>query len=276
MTRTWPGKSGVKWSMALIALVAAMVLAGGCRAPGQRKPKSSIRAYVVHHVEHTMSKLASEFEKETGIHVDASYACRGRRGMLRPPGKPRVHQLVMRNCDGDIYITSRRSDLEWARTDGVASSEIIPIGELIPVIEVMKGNPKNIRSVADLGKKGVRVSFAIGCVGGVTETILANSKLTDKIAPNVVLRVPHERPAARSVDGTKADATITWLSTVREVGPEKYDAILIPPEKSLIEPLSLLVLDAGTNKAGAERFARFLQSPKAQKLLTEDGLKREE
>ena len=210
------------------------------------------------------------------MRVEATYACRGRRGLLRPPGKPRVHQLVMRDRDGDIYITSRRSDLEWARTDGVASGPIVPIGEMVPVIEVMKGNPKNIRSLEDLARKGVRVSFAIGCVGAVTEKILDQSKLTDKIAPNVVLRVRHERPAASSVDGEKADATITWLSTVREVGPEKYDAIAIPPDKNLIEPVLALVLDTGRNKAAAERFATFLQSPKAQKLLAEDGLKRQD
>jgi len=259
----------------LVVVVALVAVAAGCGRVGPKAgPKGTVRAYVVHHVEHTMSKLASEFERETGIHVEATYACRGRRGRLRPPGKPRVHQLVMRNCDGDIYITSRRSDLEWARTDGVASGEIVPIGEMVPVIEVMKGNPKSIRSLDDLAKKGVRVSLAIGCVGAVTEEILAKSKLTDKIAPNVVLRVRHERPAASSVDGKKADATVTWLSTVREVGPEKYDAIPIPVDKSLIEPVVALVLDTGKNKAGAERFAAFLQSPKAQKLLAEDGLRR--
>ena len=269
-------RSGINWPVALVALVVTAMVAGGCRWPWRRQPRNTIRVYAVHHVEHTVSKLASEFERETGIHVEATYACRGSRGVLRPPGKPRVHKLVMRNWDGDIYITSRRADLEWARTDGVASSEIIAIGELVPVIEVMKGNPKNIRSLADLGKKGVRVSFAIGCVGAVTEKILAKNGLTDKIAPNVVVRVRHERPAARSVDGEKADATITWLSTVREVGPEKYDAIPIPADKSLIEPVVALVLDTGKNKAGAERFAEFLLSAKAQKLLAEGGLKRDE
>jgi len=263
----------VKRSVTLVVLLATAMVAGGCRWPWRQQPKNTIRAYVVHNVEQTVSKLASEFEKDTGIHVEATYACRGRRGTLRPPGKPRVHKLVMRNCDGDIYITSRRSDLEWARTDGVASSEIIAIGELVPVIEVMKGNPKNIRSLADLGRKGVRVSFAIGCVGAVTEKILDKNGLTDKVAPNVAMRVRHEGPAASSVDGKKADATITWLSTLREVGPEKYDAIPIPADKSLIEPLMALVLDTGKNKAGAQRFAEFLSSPKAQKLLAENGLK---
>ena len=270
------GCSGAVNGAWMLLALAAAALTSGCQRVGPREPKGTLRAYVVHHVEHSIRKLAKQFEEDTGIRVEATYACRGRPGKPRPPERARVHQLVMRNRDGDIYVTSRRLDLEWAQTDGVGSGPIVPIGEMVPVIEVLKGNPKNIRSLEDLARKGVRVSLAIGCVGAVAATILDQSKLSEKVAPNVVLRIRHERPAASSVDGEKVDATITWLSTLREVGPEKYDAIAIPADKNLIEPVLALVLDTGRNKAAAERFATFLQSPKAQKLLAEDGLKRQD
>jgi len=264
----------MKQSVAVAALVAC---ASGC---GWVRPSAgtqgTVRAYIVHHVEYTMEKLAAQFERETGIHVDTTYACRGVVGVPRPPGRPSLHQMATGNRDGDIYITSRRSDLEDARKRKLGSREIIPIAELVPVIEVIKGNPENIRSLGDLAREGVRLSLGHekSCVGNVTEQILAKNKLTDKVKPNVVLRVKGEKNIAKSVDGKKTDATIVWLSTLREVGPENYEPVLIPVEQNLIEPLSLLVLDTGRNKAAARRFAQFLQSPRAQKLFAADGLRR--
>jgi len=40
-----------------------------------------------------------------------------------------------------------------------------------------------------------------------------------------------------------------------------------------LEPVEMLVLDTGRNKAGASRLAAFLQSPRAQQLLAEAKLR---
>ena len=181
--------------------------------------------------------------------------------------------------DGAIPVgTSSFENLQKARQDGLSTGPIVNAGELLPVIEVAKGNPKQITCLADLAKPGVRVCLGHerACMGRVAKEILEKNKLADKIAPNVVSRVAGEQKIAASVDGQKVDATIVWLSTILEVGSDTVEAIPIPPERNLIEPVGLLVLETGKNKEGAKKFAAFVQSPKAKKILAEAGQRRQQ
>ena len=249
--------------LALVGCVLLAISIAGWRWPWQKKP--AFRAYIVHHAEGAFKKLNKAFERESGIRVDAAYACRRN-----------MYQVVSKNRDGDIYITSAPANLEKAKKDKLGSGPIVPVGELLPVIEVMKGNPRGIACLADLAKPGVRVVLGNerACMGRVTTRILTKTRLTDKIAPNVVSRVRGEANIAKAVDGKAADATIVWLSTVRDIGSRKVATIPIPPEQNIIEPISYLLLDTGANKALAHKFALFVQSPKAKKILMQEGLLR--
>jgi molybdate transport system substrate-binding protein len=245
-------------------LVLLAVGATGCRWPWQEP--QTIRAYIVHHAEGAFKELNRRFERQAGIRVDASYACR--RSM---------YQIMSTNRDGDIYVTSSFENLQKARREGLSEGPIVNAGELLPAIEVARGNPKQITCLADLAKPGVRVCLGHekACMGRVAKEILEKNKLADKIAPNVALRVAGEHNIAASVDGQKVDATIVWLSTILEAGSDKVEAIAIPPEQNLIEPIGLLVLETGKNKERAKKFAAFVQGPKAKKILAEAGLKRQ-
>lgn len=250
-----------------VALAGCVLLAigmAGWRWPWQKK-KPTIRAYIVHHAEGAFKTLNRAFERQTGIHVDAAYACRRN-----------MYHIVSKNRDGDIYVTSAPANLEKAKKDGLASEPIIAIGELLPVIEVIKGNPKGIKTLADLAKPGVRVVLGgeRACMGRVAARILAKNRLTDTIAPNVVARVRGEQNIAKAVDGKAADATIVWLSTVRDIGSRTVETLAIPPEHNVIEPISTVLLDTGKNKEAARKFALFLQGGKARKILREAGLLR--
>jgi molybdate transport system substrate-binding protein len=242
-----------------------LVAAGwlGCQRPG-RDP-AAVRAYVVHLVQAPFQKLAADFERESGVRVDAIYACRRF-----------LHEAAAKNGDGDLYINSNRATLDEVRKRGLATGSPATIAELVPAIVVMKANPKQIATLADLAKPGVRVCLGDpkGCMGSVADQILQNARVADKVAPNVVLRAPGEFDLARSVDGKKIDAAIVWASVVLEIERKDVEIIPIPPEANITEPVDLLILDTGKNKTGATRLAAFLQTPKAQKTLAEARLKR--
>jgi len=232
-----------------------------CRCPWQKR--ETIRAYIVHHGEEALRRIVREFERESGIRVEASFACRRA-----------LFQIVSANNDGDVCITSGQRNIERFETQGLSRGPAVAVGELTPAIQVLKGNPKKITSLADLGKPGVRVMLGrpSGCIGLVANQVLEKSKLMDKVAPNVVGRVPGDRSVAASVDGKNVDACIVWSWTTREVGPRRYDIVPIPPEHNVIDPLGAVVLQTGKNEAGAEKFVAFLQGERAEKILTEAGL----
>ena len=246
-----------------IAILAGCVVLAGASGSGA-ETQGSIRAYLVHHGEPAFQKLAQEFEKDTGIHVDVAFECRS--GMLK---------LITTQGDGDVCTVSGQENVDQIEKAGLAVGPGVRIGEVIPVIEVLKGNPKGIRSLADLARPGVRVVLCArrGCMGKVADQILAKAHLSEKVEPNVT-RFLGEKTTAKAVDGEKTDACVVWSWTTLEVGPDKYDMVPIPDEHNVIEPVCAFVLKSAKNRAGAEKFTAFLQSDRAKAVLAEVGVGR--
>jgi molybdate transport system substrate-binding protein len=250
-----------RWTTAVVMVLFALGLAG-CLPFGPRRER--VKAYVVHLAQAPFQKLADEFEQETGIRVQAEYACRRSLG-----------RTVIEERDGDLYVNANAAATVEVKKAGLAAAEPVVIAHLIPAIVVMKGNPKGIASVADLAKPGVRLCLGDpkGCLGSVGLDILKKAGVADKAAANVVRQAGGEFDVARSVDGKAVDATIVWGSVVLEVERTDVELVPIPAEFNVLEPVEMLVLNTGRNKAGAARLAAFLQSPRAQKLLAEARLR---
>ena len=242
-------------------LVCAVAGCGWC--PWLGGGRKTVRAYIVHHGEGAFEEIAREFRAETGMRVKIRFACRSG-----------IYDVVKANGNGDVVVSSKRSVLDQLKKDGCTEGERMRIGALVPIIEVAKGNPKNIQTLADLGRADVRVALARepGCVGKLTKQILEKNGLTAKVQPNVVKRVLGHAKTAGSVDGEEVDATIIWLWAMRDLGSDKVEAVPILPGQNVIEDVEAMVLNTGRNRDGGEQFAAFLQCPKAQEILARAGL----
>ena len=247
----------------VVVAVAMAALAAGCAR--MERPQGTVRAYIVHHAVPTFKRLISDFERESGIRVEASFACRG--GKLVP--------MTLAGADGDVFITDSLENVSELKAKGVCRSEPVRLGQVTPIIQVVKGNPKGIKSLADLARPGVKVVLCHerGCLGRVTDRILAASKLAEKVKPNVVKRIRGEVATAKAVDGVKADAAIMWSWVIFELGADRYEMIPIPPEVNVVEPLVAVLLTTGENPQGAEKFVQFLRSEKAKRILAGAGLR---
>ncbi len=241
-------------------LVAMAILAAGCARGQGTDARPVLRAYVVHHGEPTWNQLFADFERETGIHVECSYACRG----------VNLVDMAVKGKDGDLFITDSAENVAALAEKKLSAVEPVRLGEITPILQVMRGNPKRIASLADLARPGLRIvlCFPRGCLGRVSDRILANAGLTEKAASNIVKRIPGEETVARAVDGVNADVAIMWSWVLPIVGQERYDVVAIPPEVNVVDPMVAVLLKTGKNRAGAEALVAFLQSGKARKILT--------
>ena len=250
-----------RWAVtAGLALVAAGLV--GCQ---DDKPKTTyVRAYVVHHGKEAFGRLAQEFEKDTGIPVDMTFACR-----------TQLPSIVHQNHDGDVCVTTGKTYLAWFGNAGLGAEPPAEVGELIPVVQVMKGNPKQIETLADLGKPGVRIALGIseGCLGVTASRVFELNHVLKQVEPNIVERVQGEHNVSLAVDGEKIDACVVWESTTRAVGLDQYDIVRIPLTEDTTDPVGAVVLNTGGNRAGARRFVEYLQGGKARKMLHEAGLR---
>jgi molybdate transport system substrate-binding protein len=222
-----------------------------------------MRAYIVHHGEAGFRQIAERFEAETGCRVDIRFACR-----------TGIYDLVKRKADGDLIVSSRRAVLEELRKEGLAGGPIVPIGEVIPVIEVDKGNPKKIWTLADLARPNVRVALPAepGCMGTMARTLLEKNKLARMVARRTVARPKGHDETAASVLDEQVDAAIIWLWALRALGSDRVQAVSIPEAQNHIEPVEAMTLTTGQNRAAAQRFLKYLQGPEAQSILADAGL----
>ena len=88
------------------------------------------------------------FEREVDISLELSF---GGSGTLLNNLQVAKH--------GDIYLAADTTYIEIAREKGLLD-EVIPLAKFRPVIAVRKGNPKNIKSVADLLRDDVIFAIA--------------------------------------------------------------------------------------------------------------------
>ncbi len=248
----------------VVLLALAPLLAAGCGGwPWARAPKERMRAYIVHQGKNAFRQIAERFEAEAGCRVDIQFACR--RG---------IYEVAKRNADGDLIVSSRRAVLSQLRKDGLAAGPIVPIGELIPVIEVDKGNPKKIWTLADLARPNVGVALPAepDCLAEAVRSLLARNRLARMVARRVVRRTEGHHETAASVLDEGVDATILWLWALRALDSDQVQAVTIPAAQNRIEPVEAMPLITGQNRAAAQRFLKYLQGPEAQSILADAGL----
>ncbi|MCX7805989.1 MAG: substrate-binding domain-containing protein [Planctomycetota bacterium] len=88
-------------------------------------------------------KLVAAFEKATGIKCTMSFG-----------GSEDLLPQIKLSKQGDIFITHDPFG-DFVRDAG-SLSRYVAVGYLVPVLVVQKGNPKNIKSVDDLTRPGLR------------------------------------------------------------------------------------------------------------------------
>ncbi|MHC4433367.1 MAG: substrate-binding domain-containing protein [Planctomycetota bacterium] len=139
----------------------------------------------------------------------------------------------------DVYMACDRYYLEnvkeWFQED-------VDISDTDIVIAVPKGNPKNIESLGDLAKPGMRVSVGQPeqcTIGALTRQLLSKTNVHDAVMKNVVMQTASSAMLIPTVTTKSVDATLAYLTdTVAE--SDKVDAILINSEHAkAIQPFSI-------------------------------------
>ena len=105
-------------------------------------------------------EAAKAFEAKTGIKVDVIFG-----------GSGYVLSQMMLGKKGDLYFPGSSDYMELAKKKEIVYPETEKIiVYLVPAINVQKGNPKNVKTLKDLARPGLKVAIANPegvCVGAV-------------------------------------------------------------------------------------------------------------
>ncbi|MCE4605970.1 MAG: molybdate ABC transporter substrate-binding protein [Desulfurococcales archaeon] len=182
-----------------------------------------------------MNELIKMFENKTGANIDVHYG-----------GSSEIFGILQTTCGCDVFIPGAWYYTEQGMEKGyILNGTVTNVTEHIPVIVVPKGNPKEIHSLGDLAKPGVRVVLGdpkACAIGKVAKQILEKNGLWEKVKPNVIVFTPTANQLLIYIATGQADAAIIWEDMVTWTEAKgKIEVIQIPSEQNLIKTIPTAV-----------------------------------
>jgi molybdate transport system substrate-binding protein len=174
---------------------------------------------------------------------------------------------------GDLYMPGEAYYLDQARKRNFLAGEKL-VGYFEPVLLVQKGNPKGIRTVADLARRGVDVGLGepeAAAVGRAAEALLTKAGIYEKVKPNVVLRAGNVPELGNAVKLKSVDVAIVWRITAAQY-PKDCDMVAIPASLYQPSPASCALLKFSKQQAEAQAFMDFLTGPQGQAIVKKSGM----
>jgi len=256
------GRKMVTLSLALmLALGVALYYLG--RPPRTEASGTTLLFYCAAGIKPPVLAAAQKYEKEYGVTVQLQYG-----------GSGTLLSNIQVSRAGDLYLAADPSYTDIAHQKGLIR-ERLPLAYQHPVIAVAKGNPKNIKSIADLLRDDVRVSLGnpdAASIGKQTKEILVGTGQWEDVCKRVTdhgVFKPTVPEVAYAIKIGAADAGIIWDATANQY-PEIdcVDVLAFEKEKKAI---TVAVLADSPKAKEALRFARYLNSTVGNEIFRECG-----
>jgi molybdate transport system substrate-binding protein len=178
---------------------------------------------------------------------------------------------------GDVFIPGSPEYLVQGTELGVVnktSSHLRILAYLVPAIIVQNGNPKNITSLEDLSRPGLRVGIGDPqsvCVGLYAKEILEKAGIWENVSKNIAVYAQSCDATAALIPAKAVDAIVGW-HVFQAWTPDKADIVWIAP--SNIPRISFIagaVSSFVEDRRSAEAFLDFLTSNDAQTIWARYG-----
>jgi len=204
-----------------------------------------------------MVEIARRYEEEFGVPVYLQF---GGSGAL-------ASQLEL--AGGDLFLPADESYLEPMRARGelLASVELTRLTAGLVVVE---GNPKNLRTLQDLGREGVRVSLGdeSASIGKYSWEVLEKEGLKSWMGSNVVVTKPTVNHVVEDVATGAVDAAIAWDAVVRDF--EGVEWISLAEFADGAKRADLGVLKASQKREAALHFSRYVVAEEGGRAVFEE------
>lgn len=241
------------WSASLaLSMVSALA---GCS-----KAAPPLEVFVGSATKPAIEDAASTFEKESGIKL-----------LLHFGGSGKMLSEMKLARRGDLYLPGSSDYMDLAKREGLVLADTEKrIAYVVPAINVPAGNPKNIRSLEDLARPGVRIGIArpdAVCVGLYGVEVLERAGLAARVRPNVVTHAESCEKTAQLVALGTVDAVLGW-EVFHFWEPDKIETVFLKPEQvARIGYIPIAVAAFSTQRPKAQQFIDFLAGPEGQAMF---------
>jgi sulfate/thiosulfate-binding protein len=262
-------------------IAAALALTAAAGASG-KDVKLSLVAYSTPKT--VMGKIIQAWQQTPdgqGVSFTQSYAGSTDQARAVAAGLPADVLFLSTGADVNLLVDAGLVDANWDKQSahGIGADSVV-------VFAVRPGNPKHIKSWADLIKPGVQVitpnPFSSGSAHwNVLAAYGAQRRLgkTDKQAiayvetffRHVVSQDTTARNATNTFLSGKGDVLITYESEALAARATGTDIQYVIPRQTMLIELPLVVMKKSQNKDKANQFIRFAKTESAQDLFGQYG-----
>ena len=171
----------------------------------------------------------------------------------------------------DVFASANMTLPNQLNARGLCSKPVVFTRNTLVVV-VPKANPKNVRSVYDLTKPGVKLVVAGPGVpvGSYTLQILKNMNLTSSVTKNVVSQETDVREVLAKVALGEADAGFVYSTDAKTVA-DKVNVIKVPAWAQPKVQYGICIVSKSNNKTDAAAFIAKVLSKSGQARMISYG-----
>lgn len=209
-----------------------------------------------------VNECAVAFTKQTGIPVK----------VIAGPDAKWIAQ-AQQNADvifeGAEYMLTQFNQAHPGMLDFQTKTELY---KRAAAILVRPGNPKNIRTLADLARPGIKLLDVNGAGQlGLWEDLAGRANLIDGVQKNIGASFTN---TALGIEAWKKDSSYdAWITYASWHENLKNETALVPLPKSqvLYRGTPVALTKTGTHQTQAQQFIAFMQSPQGHRIFQKWG-----
>jgi molybdate transport system substrate-binding protein len=234
-----------------------LVLASCGIQPGDMQAKGGVvTVFAAASLQPAFDKIGARLKTTVNITTSFNYA-----------GTQTLTAQLQQGAQGEVFASADTAHMTSLQNAGLlsGSSKVFAHNKL--EIAVAKGNPKGIKSLADLTRPGLVVVLADPSVpaGNYAQQALSNARVTVHPA-SLELQVT---AVLTKVALGEADAGIVYVSDLATSG--KVGGVMIPDDQNVVADYPIAVLKSATNAIGAQIFVDLVLSANGQGILKAAG-----
>jgi len=224
-----------------------------------------------------LEKAAKLFEQRTGTTIEISVCSRhcAKPVAEEATGETGGDDFLLEIADAGVHDLAI-SGAEYLLDDGevrgiVQRGKRRTIGYRTSAILVPAGNPRNIRSVQDMARPGVRIAVSVlDCLKGLWEDVCGRLGLVEPVRNNICYYANGCVAIIEAVATRQVDAAFGWTA-FHHLEPNRIEIIEMPKDQQVARGTCVGMLSFARQPVAAEQFMNFLASPESRRFYREYG-----
>jgi molybdate transport system substrate-binding protein len=210
-----------------------------------------------------LDELGAMFEKKTGIKIDYNYK-----------GSACLLPDVCLSKKGDVYLPGELYFMKQAEDRKIVKPGYKVVATMTTVIITQPGNPKGIKKLADLGRKGLRLGLGdpeAVAIGRAARECLVKAKIWKQAEKNLTMSAQNVSELSNAVKMKQLDAAIVWDATAAMYNAKEMAVIRLPDNQAVCSPVPVGLVTFTQQAKSAQRYVDFLASAEATKVFVKHG-----